>query len=472
MQSLRQTEIKNFFNNTASTRDSWKARNSYYHRWMENIFKYLVPKDSRVLEIGCSTGDLLAALQPKYALGIDLAEKVIEKAKKKHKKINFKTAAAEDLNIKEKFDYIILMDLIGNLEDVQTAFSNLSKVSTNQSRIIITYYNFLWEPVLNLAQKLGLMMPQPTQNWLSDWDIENLIFLSDLEVIKKGYELLLPLNIPILSNFVNKYLARLPLLRLLTLSRYFIVRKKPSDSKDYTVSIIIPARNEAGNIEAAVKRTPNLGKLTEIIFVEGNSSDNTLEEIKRVINKYKDKRELVLIEQGKGVGKGDAVRKGFTRAKGDILMILDADLTMPPEQLPKIYSVIKSGKGEFVMGSRLVYPMEKQAMRLLNIIGNKFFGLAFSWLLDQPIKDTLCGTKVLSRKNYQKIADNRSYFGDFDPFGDFDLIFGASKLNLKMAEIPIRYAARTYGSTNISRFKHGLLLLKMTIFATKKIKFI
>ena len=269
-------------------------------------------------------------------------------------------------------------------------------------------------------------------------------------------------------------MARLPLLKNLSLVSYFVVRKSCSlySDKEYSVSIIIPARNERDNIEQAIIRTPILGKWQEFIFIEGNSKDRTAEEIKRVIKLYKGKRNISLIDQGKGIGKADAVRKGFDKAKGDILMILDCDLTVRPEELLKFYQAIKIGKGEMIQGSRLVYPMEKQAMRLLNIFGNKIFGLVFSWLLDQQIKDTLCGTKVLFREHYLQIRENRSYFGDFDPFGDYDLIFGASKLNLKIVEIPIRYQDRIYGETNISRFKHGWLLLKMTIFAAKKIKFI
>jgi glycosyltransferase involved in cell wall biosynthesis len=173
-----------------------------------------------------------------------------------------------------------------------------------------------------------------------------------------------------------------------------------------------------------------------------------------------------------GRGKGDAVRKGFAIAQGDILMILDADLTVPPEDLPKFFNAITSNKGEFINGSRLVYPMEDEAMMTLNIIGNTFFSWMFTWLLGQRFKDTLCGTKAISNKNYQKLIANRKYFGDFDPFGDFDLIFGAAKLNLKIIEIPIRYQARQYGQTNISRFRHGWLLIKMVLFAMRKIKFI
>ena len=255
---------------------------------------------------------------------------------------------------------------------------------------------------------------------------------------------------------------------------YFVVRQNPNynPDKEYSVSVVIPARNEAGNIEDAVIRTPKLGRNTELIFIEGHSRDNTREEIKKIIEKYKNKKNISFVDQGKEKGKADAVRKGFDKARGEILIILDADLTVAPEELQKFYQLLRTNKSEFVQGSRLVYPLEKDAMRFLNKLGNKFFSIAFTWLLDQEIKDTLCGTKALFRNDYDRIAANRSYFGDFDPFGDYDLIFGASKLNLKMSEIPVRYYARKYGSTNISRFKHGLLLFRMTLFAARKLKFI
>jgi glycosyltransferase involved in cell wall biosynthesis len=236
------------------------------------------------------------------------------------------------------------------------------------------------------------------------------------------------------------------------------------------VTVVIPARNESGNIDNAVRRTPEMGAGTEIILIEGNSSDDTWEAIQRAVAAHPERRLRAMRQTGKG--KGNAVREAFAAATGDILMILDADLTMPPEELPKFYDAIASGRAEFVNGVRLVYPMEDQAMRFLNMCGNKFFGAAFSWMLSQPIKDTLCGTKVLRRSDYLKIAANRAYFGDFDPFGDFDLLFGAAKLNLKIADLPIRYRNRTYGSTNISRFRHGLVLLRMVAYASTKLKFI
>jgi glycosyltransferase involved in cell wall biosynthesis len=303
-------------------------------------------------------------------------------------------------------------------------------------------------------------------------DISNLLYLTSFEVIKKGYRTLLPVNIPVLSSILNRIVAKMPFFWKLSLNEVIIarpmeVRKSP---EEVTCSVIVPCRNERGNIEEAVKRTPDMGKQMEMIFVEGHSDDGTLDECNRVKDKYPQKDISVLVQDGKG--KGDAVRKGFAHAKNDVLMILDADLTVPPEDLPKFFVAIISGKGEFVNGSRLIYQMEKEAMRFLNLLGNKFFSKAFTYILEQRIRDTLCGTKVLWREDYTRIVSGRQYFGDFDPFGDFDLLFGASKLNLKIVEIPIRYRERTYGRTQISRFRHGLLLLKMTLFALRKIKFI
>jgi glycosyltransferase involved in cell wall biosynthesis len=328
-----------------------------------------------------------------------------------------------------------------------------------------------------LAERIGLKQKAPQENWLTQKDIGNLLNLAGFEMFRKSKSLLLPFNFPLISWFFNRYLAKLPLINNCTLNTFCIARPNPDATdhsnkmnQDYSVSVVIPARNESGNIENAVLRTPAFGKSVELIFIEGNSTDDTWGKIQEIAAKYKTSH-TIKIDRQDGIGKGDAVRKGFDMATGDVLMILDADLTVPPEDLPKFYRALSSGKGEFINGSRLVYPMEKQAMRFLNVLGNKFFSSAFTWLLDQPFKDTLCGTKVLFKKDYNRIRDNRIYFGDFDPFGDFDLIFGAHKLNLKITELPIVYQQRLYGTTNISRFKHGLILFQMCLFAARKIKF-
>ena len=465
-----------FFEGVAHERDKWKSKNKYYWKDLENFSRFVVPEGASILEIGCGTGDMLASLKGSRKVGIDFSKNMIEIAKNKHKNIEFLVMEAENINLKETFDYIIISNTIGYLDDIQRVFTEVRKVCHSSSKVVVTYYNFLWEPLLKFAEILNLRMKQPQQNWLSKADIINLLFLTDFDAFKAGERMILPLYIPIISSAINKYLAKLPLVRKLCISNYTIARPFPKGLQDdwkekYAVSVIIPARNESGNIENAVIRTPAMGKHTELIFIEGNSTDDTWTKIREIQQKYKATHDIKIAQQD-GKGKGDAVRKGFDMAQGDILMILDADLTVPPEDLPKFYDAIASGKGEFINGSRLVYNMDEKAMRPLNLLGNKFFSIMFSWLLDQRFKDTLCGTKVIFLSDYEKLKAGRKFFGDFDPFGDFDLIFGASKLNLKIVELPIRYRERTYGTTNISRFRHGLLLLKMCGFASKKIKFI
>jgi ubiquinone/menaquinone biosynthesis C-methylase UbiE len=466
---------QDFFESVAHERDKWKKKNKYYWKDLKDLCAFLIPENASVLEIGCGTGDLLSNIKAGRKVGIDFSPKMIEIAKGKYHDIEFIVMEAEQLKFQEKFDYVVLSNLIGYLEDIQQVFTELNKVCHPHSKVIVTYYNFLWEPVLNLVERLKLRMKQPLQNWLSKQDIKNLLYLSGFDVFKEGERLLLPKYIPFVSTFFNKYLAKLPFFRRLCITNYVIGKPLPKETeleyrKKYSVSVIVPVRNESGNIENAILKIPHMGKNTEIIFIEGHSKDDTWEKIQEMYKKYKNQYDIKIAQQD-GKGKGDAVRKGFDMAQGEILMILDGDLTVPAEELSKFYDAIAAGKGEFINGSRLVYSMEEKAMRFLNLLGNKFFSLMFSWLLDQRFKDTLCGTKVLFKCDYEQLKNGRKFFGDFDPFGDFDLIFGASKLNLKIVEIPIRYKERTYGTTNISRFRHGLLLLRMCLFAARKIKF-
>lgn len=469
---MTKKEMINYFDSIASKRDQWKKKNWLYYDDLTKLLNFLIPPAKTVLEIGCGTGDFIDALNPGRGVGADISSKMIQIARRKYPHHTFIEMDAENITLNEKFDYVLMSDLIGHLIDVQRAFQEINKVIDERSRIIITYYNFFWEPILRLAEKLKVKMPQHRQNWLNKNDIENLLYLSDLEIIKSGQRFLFPKYIPFISNLFNRYVSQFPLLKKLCIYQYFIAKKKIAKPQDYqySISVIIPARNERKNIENAVLRMPQMGTHTEIIFIEGNSTDGTREEIETVVEKYKEKMDIKFAIQD-GQGKGDAVRKGFSMAKGDILCILDADLTVPPEELPKFYEVLASGKGEFVNGSRLVYPMEKEAMRSLNIAANKIFSIMFTWLLDQKFKDTLCGTKAIFRKDYETLIKHRIYFGNLDPFGDFDLIFGASKMSLKIVEIPIKYKERTYGATNISRFKHGFMLLKMCFSAMRKIKF-
>ena len=437
--------------------------------------RFLARPGQRILEIGSGTVDLLASLQPSHGVGIDISAGMTQQAEKKYPDLTFLTGDIEDINflgqIKGPFDIIVLSDAIGLLDDCQNTLKSLHRLCTPQTRLIVSYYSWTWEPFKISRKKLSLKMPAKEMNWLSSGDVVNFLSLADFQTVKLIGASWCQRELLGLRYIINKFIGTLPIIRHACLRNYLVARPiKSAKLRSPSTTILIPCKNESGNIENAVKRLPRFCKDIEIIFVEGNSSDNTADEIKRVIKKYP-LRDIKMFVQD-GIGKGDAVRKGFANARGDILMILDADLTVPPEDLPKFYEAISSGKGEFINGSRLVYPMEAEAMRFLNFIANRIFSYLFTWLLNQRYTDTLCGTKVLSRVNYLKIQEERDYFGDFDPFGDFDLIFGATKLNLKIVEVPIRYAAREYGETQISRFRHGILLLRMVVFAYRKLKII
>lgn len=459
------------WNKVANSLEHWTGWGGYYRSRLQKIYRFTIPQGMDILEIGCARGDLLAALNPNKGIGIDLAGEMIKQAQERHPGLTFLQGDIHEINLQEKFDYIILSDLINDLWDVEAVFHNIRTMCKPSTRIILNYYNRLWEWPLAVAQKLHLAQPTLPQNWLSEEDVRNLLYLGGFEVVRDWEEVLAPLPFPVLSWLCNHFLVRVWPFRSLAMTSFTLARTIPvQDKQEYSVSVVVPARNEEGNIRNIFERVPQMGKGTELVFVEGHSHDNTYAVIEEEMKNHPKVHASLYRQTGKG--KGDAVRMGYAHASGDILMILDADLTVPPEDLPRFYRAIQSGKGDFINGVRLVYPMEKQAMRFFNYIGNKAFSMLFSFLLDQPVKDTLCGTKVLRKVDYDRIAFNRSYFGDFDPFGDYDLLFGAAKLNLKIVDLPIRYEERIYGTTNIQRWKHGWLLLKMVVFAARRIKFI
>lgn len=470
----KKQQHQDHFDQLGSQRHQFRQKNRYYHDQLVQYLKFIVPAGKKILEIGCADGYLLRRLDPASGLGIDLSEQMIQQANSQGQeqddgRIEFRQADIETTTFEKKFDFVILSDLLGTLLDIQQALENLRSACDDHTRVVIHYHSILWEPLLKVAETMGQKMPGPEQNWLSPSDVENFMDLADFELVNADRKILMPKGIPLVSNLVNKYIAPLPGFNSLCLTNFWVARKKErQQAKDYSTTILIPCRNEKGNVRPAIDRIPPFGTKQEIVFVDGHSTDGTAQEVEAVIAENPDKDIKLFHQEGKG--KGDAVRLGYAHATGDILMILDADLTMPPEDLPKFYNAIATGKGEFINGSRLVYPMEGEAMRFLNILGNKFFSVVLSWLMNQRLKDTLCGTKVIFKTDYENLIEGRKYFGEFDPFGDFDQLFGASKLNLKIVEVPIRYRDRTYGSTNISRFRHGWLLLKMSFYAFRKLK--
>jgi SAM-dependent methyltransferase len=471
--NLRKSEFLEYYEASLDHGDRGSLNAAYRDDDLK-FMRFLIPPGKRVLELGCGRGDLLAALQPSYGVGVDFGARAIARANEVHPNLHFVLGDVEDpatlAPIEGPFDYIVIADTIGMFEDIDGTLRRVHHLCAPSTRIIISYYSHLWEPALKFAELLRLRRKQPPVNFIATADFLNLLDLADFEVISQEQRQLIPWRLFGLGTFINRYIAPLPGIRRLCLRTYIVGRPVLAfPDRKFSASILIPCRNEKGNIENAIRRMPRFGAAQEILFVEGNSSDGTFAECERVRDVYKDEWDIKVLKQD-GKGKCDAVRTGFAAATCDVLMILDADLTMPPEALPRYHAVIESGKAEFVNGTRLIYPMENEAMRPLNLIANRCFAYLFSYLVNTRLTDTLCGTKVLLRKDYEALARERDYFGNFDPFGDFDLIFGAAKQNLKIIETPIHYKARTFGETQISRFRDGWLLLKMVWFAYRKLK--
>lgn len=428
----------------------------YYYRLLARYIGFYIPEGARVAEV-MPRSTLL-----QDALLLDGSARDVTAAA---------SPAAVDGLAAAAPDRIILNGCLHVAADVPDLLDRVRRVSRPDTRIVITYFSSLWKPFFRLAARLGLADVGGDHNWLTTADLRNLLALSGFEVVAHAERVLLPVWVPLVSPVVNRWLAPLPGFRLFALANVLVARPLPGPAAaPPSVSVVVAARNERGNIAALVERLPQMGPDDELIFVEGHSTDGTWGEIERVTAAAPAGRIRCLRQPGRG--KGDAVRAGFAAARREILMILDADLSVDPEVLPRFYRALVDGHGEFINGSRLVYPMADRAMRFANLLGNKFFAAAFSFLLGQPLKDTLCGTKVLHRSNYEAIARNRGYFGNFDPFGDFDLLFGASRLALRIVELPVRYRERTYGDTNIRRWAHGWLLLRMTVFAARRLRFI
>jgi len=454
----------------AATRAGWIRRNKYYYESLKRLLRHLVEPGKRVLNIRCQTGFLLDALQPSYGVGVEISPEMVEIARAAHPQFKYYEAFPEDFVPSEKFDYILLCD-VGDTADVQKTLLQLQAACERHTRLLIYSYNDLWEPLIRLAQWLHLKIPQTEQNWLSEHDLIGLLTLSGFEWLKTYRTALVPKYVPLLSAFLNRIVAKLPLLNRVCMIEVLVARPvpKPVNVSEVAVSVIVPCKDEHGNIESVVTRMPELARSTEVIFCDDRSTDGTVEEVRRMQSLYPERH--IRVVNGPGICKSKNVWKGFEAATGDILVILDADLTVMPEELPYFIAALTRGGAEFVNGSRLVYPIPKAAMKSANVLGNKLFSAIFSYLLGQKIKDTLCGTKVLWRSDFERIRPMIDTWGITDRWGDYELLFGAAKLNLRILDQPIHYQERIYGVTKMTKvFKNGLIMLRMCMHGFRKLK--
>ena len=472
MQSLRnKLESQRIHQSSiAPLRKQWIRRNKYYYNCLKKFFAFLVEPGKRVLHLRCRTGFLLDTVKPSEGIGVEISAEMVNIAQSSYPSLKFTESFPEDFKIGRTFDYIIFED-IGDTVDIIRILRNLHENCERHTRLIIHSYNHLWAPLLVIAEKLRIKVPQFDQNWFSADDIEGLLKISGYELLKIYRMLLFPKYIPLFSKLLNGFFAKLPLINRLCFTQILVARPlvQLRPRQELNVSVVIPCKNERGNIEEAVRRIPEMGSTTELVFCDDNSTDGTADEIRRMMECYPDR--IIKLVKGPGINKAKNVWTGFDAATGDILIILDGDLTVMPEELPYFVNAIAGGYAEFVNGSRLVYSMPKNAMKKTNLMGNKFFSVVFSYLLDQRVKDTLCGTKVIWRSDWKRIKPLINSWGTVDRWGDYELLFSAAKLNLKILDLPVHYQERVYGFTKMTKvFNNGMNMLKMCYYGFKKLK--
>jgi len=461
-QATRSRILADHFDGLAENWSHYRARNAYYHGTENLLFHSSIRPGATVLELGCATGDLLASVRPAYGVGVDLSPRMIEEARRKYPHLTFLEADAIFFKAEEQFDYIIVNNLLEYVEDIQGLFRTCRRLLKPRGRLLISSLNPLWSPVVRAGARLGLGTPETTdRNFVTGNDTANMLGLNGFEVIKQVRRTLLPKSIPWLTSLVNLAAAHLPLVNRLCMTE-FVIARPAAMSADYSVSVIVPCYNEAGNIEECVRRIPRMGLSTEVIVVDDGSQDDTADRVRPQLNPAIEVRK---ISYKPNRGKLNAVRTGFEAARGDILMILDADMTVPPEDLPYFYIPMSEGQADFINGTRLIYPMATGSMKFQNFVGNKLFGILVSWLTDLRLSDTLCGTKAIFREDYHKFSVGH------DPWGDFDWLFGAAQSTCKVLEVPIHYEERRAGQSKMKALRHSLALLKACWAAFWRIKY-
>ena len=449
-----------YYNEVSDKFDFYERFNAYFYRYRRKILRRIIPPHKKILDIGCGGGDNLANLTPSRGLGLDISSHMVHLAKSRHPELEFICKDIDTYSPEEgDWEYLLAINLLLEVPDINLTLNRIHHIMSEETRLVILNHSANWEFLFRIYTFFQKWNKRINQNWLNRRDYENLFNNCGFQVIKKTKALLVPINIPILSNIINWLFHQIPFIRRFGLLDIYTLKKRIPRERlpDFSVSVIVPCKNESENIPAIIPRMPGMGRFTEIVFVDDLSTDDTHKCMQEQKEKFPDVP--VKIVDGSGLGKGAACRKGFEAATGDILMILDADLTVPPEVLPDFFEIIQAGHAEFVNGSRQVYQLEEDSMRMANCIGNGFFAYLFSFLMGFRVNDTLCGTKVFFRKHYPLILESREFFATNDVWGDFDLLFAASRHNLMYTEHPVHYFPRTYGETKMGRRLHNAQIM-------------
>ena len=456
--------IKEYFEHVAPDWEHWQKRNSFYHATISNLIAGMIPPSSRVLELGCGLGDLLASLNPSSGIGLNVAQGLTDRASQKHPRLEFHTSDVDSAGLPRSFEpqYIVMTNMLDYVHDIWDVMGSLKPAVHEHTLLIITTNNPLWAPLLRLASNLKLRFPESPRNFITNRDICSVLHLQGFDIVEEGLTLPVPKRIPVLGDLINAIVPEVPVLRFVSSLQYIAARPR-IPRPPLSCSVVIPCHNEADNIQECLRRVPNIGTRTEIVVVDDGSTDDTCQRVKEVMAADSRVR-LIVLE--KNQGKASAVRAGFEAAEGDVLMILDADMAVTPEELPKFLTPLQDGTADLVNGTRLIYPMHGKAMKVANFLGNKGFCFLASKVIRQRVSDTLCGTKAFLKRDFVRMPISGT-----EHWGDFDLLFGAARLKLRILEIPVHYTERRAGKSKMRAMIEGWSFLWSCLTGWRSLRF-
>jgi len=462
--AVNKSIIKDYFERVAPDWEQWQRKNPLYHSCLTHLIGGMIPPGSKVLELGSGVGDLLASLGPSSGMGLNFAQALTDRALQKHPQLEFHTVDVDSVILPRSFEpqYVVMTNMLDYVYDVWDTMESLKPAIREQTLLIITTNNPLWAPLLRLASKLGLRFPESPRNFITNKDICSVLHLQGFDIVEDGFTLPVPKRIPVIGTLLNAVVPEVPILCFVSSVQYIAARPRVA-RPPLSCSVVIPCHNEAGNIQECLRRVPQMGSWTEIVVVDDGSTDETCEKVKEIMV-HDSRVRLIVLE--KNQGKAGAVRAGFEAANGDVLMILDADMAVTPEELLKFLAPLQEGTADFVNGTRLVYPMQGKAMKVANFIGNKGFCFLASKVIRQRVSDTLCGTKVFLKRDYLRMP-----LGGVERWGDFDLLFGAARLKLRILEIPVHYTERRAGKSKMRVMVDGWYFLWACLSGWKMLRF-
>tara|TARA_B110000977_G_scaffold125183_1_gene160299 strand:+ start:1495 stop:2904 length:1410 start_codon:yes stop_codon:yes gene_type:complete len=457
------TSTLNYYLKNKESRENFLKKKNFLFDEISKALNYLINDSNYVKFFCCGNSSIVNKVNSKNIYINEINNTFINSLTKSEIK------KEDEINKNLNFDHIVIAD-IEHQKFITKNLIDLNEKIDNECRVIVLSKSIFWSTLINFYKKIKNIGPDKN-NFLPYSNLRKIFLNTNFEIVKNEKIIFFPFQFSLLTKFINQ-IFRFPVLNFFCMINLTVlkkVQKKNYQAEGKKISFIIPCKNEGGNIKFFYEKIINSTINAEFLFGNDNSSDNTLDEIKKLQQAIPNKE--IKIYDGPGVCKSENVYKGINLASGEIILIYDADLTVSFDDLVNSINLLLKTDADFINCTRMIMPQQKNAMKFLNFYGNLFFAFLFSILFKQKITDTLCGTKIFFKKDWEQIKKYNNTWGAKDLWGDFDLLLGAYKNNLKIVENPISYTDRKEDETKMTGIiKNSIRMLIITFVAYYKLR--